>query len=469
MRGGISRATQITLLTVGLLAGVLIGRLGLDIGPVWIVGLGLAWLLGLIIFGTRFGFGFLLVLVVCLGVWRGYVTAPERSVFGRMVGRMVVVEGLISDDPGRNAVGQSQFVLGSVRLNGRTVGRDLRVSTLRSGMQRGYRVRVSGMVRPARGAVAFQTSFASVDILSDDVGWLERLRGRFFAASHTALPDPMGGFGLGLLVGVRALISKDLQDDLALVGLSHLVAVSGYNLTIIVKAVQRALGMLSLFASTMLSLWLVFGFLLVAGFSASIVRAAFVTLLGLWLSYYGLKPSAITVIALPAAVTVLIKPDYLVSDLGWQLSFLAFFGILVLAPLVGERWFPNANTLTKLLVESSSAHVMTLPLIMWRFEVLSVVAPLSNVMVLPLVPLAMLGAFVSGLVAMVSPPIGAWAALPTAGLLGLMIATAQWFARWPGASVKLHVDGLEVAIMYGAILALTWLLQRRRSLFVRFS
>ncbi|MGQ7346814.1 ComEC/Rec2 family competence protein, partial [Streptococcus suis] len=159
----------------------------------------------------------------------------------------------------------------------------------------------------------------------------EGFRQSFFAGMRTALPEPLASFALGLLVGVRALIPKDLQAQLALVGLSHLVAVSGYNLTILIVASQKALSRFGRGITLAASLWLIGLFLAVAGTSPSIVRASLVAVLALFASAYGRRFNPITLILLAAAATAFVNPVYL-TDLGWLLSFLAFFGILVLAP-----------------------------------------------------------------------------------------------------------------------------------------
>lgn len=460
----LGRSSQITLLTVCLLGGIVAGRNGLSVSGWWaIAGFGL-WAANM---GRRTSFAVLMLAMIVFGVWRGYNTAPSNTLLGSYFGQKVALRGVISDDPGRNEKGQTQFILGSIKINEGSVPQSVKITAIRTGLQRGYHVRAQGKLAPARGAIPFSMSFADIQVESTNIGWLERFRARFFAASHTALPDPMSGFGLGLLVGVRSLISKDLQDTLSTVGLSHLVAVSGYNLTIIVMAVQKLTSRVSLFISTALSLWLVFGFLLVAGFSASIMRAALVALIALWLGFYGLRPQSMTLISLPAAITAGWNPEYVVSDLGWQLSFLAFFGVLVIAPIVEQRWFPEPNAITSLTIESTAAHVITLPLIMYRFEVLSVIAPISNLIILPLVPLAMLGAFLVGMASTISFIVGAWLALPVGGMLALMIGISQWFARWPFASIKLSINGPQTVLMYGLIILVVILIRGRRSPFVR--
>src|SRR5205807_2186671 len=104
--------------------------------------------------------------------------------------------------------------------------------------------------------------------------------------------------------------------------------VSGYNLTIIIRGLNR-LKLGSKYQRLILSLAFIAFFVLVTGFSASIVRAAIVSTLSLWAWFYGRKIRAVLLIAFTAALTGLINPFYIWGDLGWYLSFLAFFGVLI--------------------------------------------------------------------------------------------------------------------------------------------
>src|SRR5665213_3079382 len=104
---------------------------------------------------------------------------------------------------------------------------------------------------------------------------------------QSALPEPLAPFAMGLLVGQRATLPDDIKQDLLMVGLTHIIAVSGYNLTIILHASRRLLAKRSKRLSTFLSFGLIAIFLLLAGTSASIVRAAIVSMLSIVTSYYG--------------------------------------------------------------------------------------------------------------------------------------------------------------------------------------
>jgi competence protein ComEC len=347
-------------------------------------------------------------------------------------------------------------------MNGRATHESVQVFTFYKVLQRGYKVQVTGKLAPDIGAVPVELAFAPTTILSTRTSWLERWRQRFFAGLRAVLPEPLSGFGLGLLVGVRAMIDKPLQQTLNAVGLSHLIAVSGYNLTIMIQAARRLLARGSAFTVTALSLWLIVGFLLIAGFGASIVRAAMVSVLGLMVAYFGYEAKPLTLVALPALLTVAWRPSYLLHDAGRQLSFLAFLGIMALAPLLEQRFVRRPTMLKLLVVESLAAQIITAPLTLGIFGNFSIISPLSNAVILPFVSLAMLLSFIAGSAAITVPIVAGWVALPAAGLLGLMIGLIQWFATWPYANLHLSATPAMVASMYGLIGLGTWMLSRQR-------
>jgi competence protein ComEC len=403
-----------------------------------------------------------LIIIICGGVlvWLAATRAYARNPLADQLGSKITLAGTVADDPARSDKGHLEFSLGNLTQDGRPIRGDIRVRTYYVHLKRGYRLQATGKLEPTLGSKLAQFGFASVKILSTDQNAIERLRQRFIAGMYTALPDRLAGLVLGLLIGSRALISKPLQDQLAAVGLSHIVAVSGYNLTIIVQAVRRPLARRWRWAALVLPLWLIAGFMLVAGFSASIMRAAAVSGLSLLAAHYGRRFQPLVLIGLAAAGTAAVNPRLMI-DLGWQLSFLAFFGILVLAPAIQARFIKRPNTLNSLICESLAAQLMTFPLIAFAFGRLSLVSPLANLLVLPLVPVTMLAGWLAGLAGWFLPVAAGWIALPAALLSQLILTLTDWLSRWRLASQHLNLSRLNLAGLYAAI-SLAGLALRRR-------
>jgi competence protein ComEC len=132
----------------------------------------------------------------------------------------------------------------------------------------------------------------------------------------------------------------------------------------------------------------------------------------------------------------------------------------VAAPAVEARLGHPKLLVAKLFIESTTAQVMTIPIILYIFGDLSIVAPFTNLIVLPMVPLAMLVSFVAGLAGMIVPAFAGWLAWPAGVLLWLMLAIVDWFGRLPWAGTTVYIDATTMLVTYGLIVLLVLMLKR---------
>jgi competence protein ComEC len=384
----------------------------------------------------------------------------------KLYGQKIMATGTIADDPTVNQRGFLVFNLDLTSINNQPANGAVSVRTYNQKLRRGYKVSVVSKFDATLGNKLGQLVYGTVTIQSSQLSTLEQWRQRYFAGMRNALPEPSASFALGLLLGPRGLIPKELQDVLTTVGLTHLIAVSGYNLTILINAARKPLRSVSKFLALMMPLWLIFVFMLLTGFSASIVRAAIVSGLSLLASYYGRTYKPMVLIMLSAVTTLAYNPAYLWSDVGWQLSFLAFYGILVIGPLMttllrAERMIP------KLIIESTAAYIITLPLIMGLFGNISIISPVANVLILPLVPLVMFLAFVAGLFGMATP-LAALLGIPLKLLLAAMLGLMEFLSKVPYASIIIPPT-TSAFLLYIPIMVCTgimYLQVRRRSFMI---
>lgn len=456
------RAAQIIITVSFMVAGLWLARQG------WMLALGALTATPFLLLAQRSRWWFLAaaLLGLILGLWRGGVHQQQQGIWTSLYGQKMVITGRVADDPLRNEKGHMRFVMSDLRIDTRSIPGELKVRSHYISLERGFIIRATGKVEAYQfGPQSGEIGFASVEVLSREVGWMDTLRQRFFSGIRNALPEPLAGFGLSLLAGVRTALPRELQNDLAVTGLTHIIAVSGYNLTIIIRGVGRVLSRSSLFLSTAASLWLIAAFVVFTGGSASIVRAAIVSVLALLTAYYGYRIRPLALIALAVGITAFHNPALPFKDLGWQLSFLAFFGILVIAPLARERWLPRGGFVSGMIIESLAAQLMTLPLIMHHFNQASLIAPVANMAVLPLIPVAMLAVFTAALAGMIAPVLSGWVGVPAQALLGLILSLISRLAQhdWAGQAWRISADELAIAQMCIVLLTLLlWYGVRRR-------
>jgi competence protein ComEC len=194
----------------------------------------------------------------------------------------------------------------------------------------------------------------------------------------------------------------------------------------------------------------------VTGFSASIVRAAIVSLLTLWAWFYGRRIKPLVLISFTAALTGMFSPFYVWGDLGWYLSFLAFFGVLIIAPIISARASSKPpKILTAVLIETFSAQIMTQPLIMMTFGQFSLIALIANLLVVPLVSLAMLLSAIAAAAGTWAAPVAGWFALPAKILLTYMLDIVHIMANIPSQFLRLTITPAMMLGCYASVLIAT--------------
>jgi len=407
----------------------------------------------------------LLVIVLGLGVglWRGSGFMQKANDLKALSGYKVTIQATATTDSIYGNKAQIEFTANRVQLlqggsfqnYNKPLAGNFKISGFGEKMvYRGDIVQVSGKLYPMRGSNQARIAYAQLQKVGVSTNWINKLTRNFNAGMQNALPEPLASFGLGLLIGQRSTLPTDILTALTTVGLVHIVAVSGYNLTILVRATQRV-KLRSKYQRLVISLVLIGLFVLITGFSASIVRAAFVSILSLWAWFYGRHIKPILLILFAAAVTGLVNPFYVWGDLGWYLSFLAFFGVLVIAPLIAARLFKGRpKMLTMVLIETLSAEIMTLPLIMMTFGKLSLVALLANVIVVPMVPFAMLLGAIAAAAGTWLTPLAGWFAWPAKILLTYMLDIVRLLSQLPHAAINGSISVVQMLILYALVLFL---------------
>jgi competence protein ComEC len=460
------RTTLILVGCVAVLVGIAIAKLGVSADSSWVI----LFTLFLSLTAKNKNIVTLLVVValgLLMGTFRGSQFIVETRQYDELFGRSVVLVGEAKSDAIYDGP-QLSFDMGDLALadprEDYLVGKVSVKGFGETAVYRGDIVQVEGKIYPTLGSKQARISFAQIDVVSRNSSAVEKLRRDFAAGMYSALPEPQASFGLGLLVGQRNTLPEAVSESLKTVGLTHIVAVSGYNLTILVRAAQRAFGRRSKYQATVAASALMLVFLAVTGLSASIVRASIVSGLALIAWYFGRNFRPTVLIAFTAALTGLWYPVYVWSDIGWYLSFLAFFGVLVLAPLIANRISSSGRELKgmrQIVLESFCAQIMVTPLILYIFHEASLVSLVTNALVVPLVPLAMLLAAVAGAAGILFVDLAGWVAWPAKYLLTYMLDIAELFSRVPNAKVSLSVGVVGVILLYGILCLVTLVLGKR--------
>ena len=266
---------------------------------------------------------------------------------------------------------------------------------------------------------------------------LWQVRQRLVRTQVRALGSPLGQLVSAMALGRRAVdLPFDIQDLFARVGLAHTIAASGFHVSLLLGAVLAVVRSCSGKVKLMVGLLILGGYLILTGLQASVGRAVLMgaaTLLGIALERK-VKPLG----SLLFAITILLMVDpHWIWDIGFQLSFVATFGLIVMVPKVTKvlDWLPV--TIASLIAVPIAATLWTLPLMLYHFNVISGFSIALNAITTPLVMVISLGGMGSSALTLLSPTVGGWAA----SLLYYPSQVFLWLARTssqlPGSAITM--------------------------------
>lgn len=322
----------------------------------------------------------------------------------------------------------------------------------------GQRVELTGTLTPARRGddVAAVLDARSPPIRIGRAPWWQRAAGRVrlrLRAACRQLPADERGLVPGLVDGDVAMEPAGLAADMRVTGLTHLQAVSGENVTVVltvVLALARGIGVRRRARVLVASVALV-AFVVLARPSPSVQRAAVMGAIGVLALATGRRAAAIPALSAAVLLLVLINP-FLARAVGFVLSVCATAAILLIAPQWTDRmatWMPRP--LATAIAVPAAAQLACTPVLVLVFGQLTPYAiPANLVASVAVVPATVLGV-TAAVIAIGSPAVGsavAWlAAMPTA----LIVEAARGFARLPGAGVSWSGWGAVCFVVLSAL------------------
>lgn len=269
----------------------------------------------------------------------------------------------------------------------------------------------------------------------------------------TLVPEK-AAFLSGITLGERAEFSKELKEKMNKSGTTHLTALSGQNITIIVIAVSSFFGF---FTRRKLVFWLTFltiiFFVLMTGAEASVVRAAIMGGIIMLAKQIGRIHSMRNAIVAAALVMILYNPKILLFDLGFQLSFAALLGIVYLSPAI-EKFLKLKQEIGFLgwrenFLITTSAQLAVLPLILINFSNFSLLSLPANILILEAIPLTMIFGFALGALGFIALPLATIFSWFVDLFLSYELAIIEIFSRFPQTNFKIGIIG---AIIYYLII-----------------
>ena len=320
--------------------------------------------------------------------------------------------------------------------------------------------------------IFYTVPFATVSVIEHGQGnpllsTLLSVKKMFLDSIQAHIPEPEVGLGAGLLLGVKSSLGDELEDDFRTTGIIHIVVLSGANIMLVVVFIMYVL---SLFCSVrvraIVGIVTICLFALMVGFSATVLRASIMAGLTMMALLLGRQYAMMRALFFAGAVMLLINPLLLVYDVGFQLSFLATLGLILVAPQF-EQLLSDVKPIFKLkeyFLATVATQIAILPLLLYQIGQFSVVAIVVNMLVMPAVPFAMLSTFLTGLAGLVSAPLATLIGAVSYGFLTYIILIATWFAALPFAAFTVpEFPFLVVILLYVVIGLVVYRVSNRRS------
>ena len=258
----------------------------------------------------------------------------------------------------------------------------------------------------------------------------------FVGNLESALGEPQAALAGGLVVGDKAALGKDLLNDFRIVGLIHIVVLSGFNITIVGIAMRRLLSRLPRIWGIAIGGIGIALFGILVGGGATVVRSCFMAGIALIADLIRRDYSVERALAFAALIMLIANPLILMHDPSFQLSFLATIGLVLLAgPIEGKlQWIPDKFGMRGTVASCLATQIFVSPYILYMMGQISIVGVVVNILVLPFIPITMLAVFLTGALGFIWHPISIVVGWSAHLLLSYELFIVQWFAKLPFAA-----------------------------------
>lgn len=282
--------------------------------------------------------------------------------------------------------------------------------------------------------------------------YLGRWKENMIEKINLYVSSPASSLASGMLFG-NSSISKELNQTFRVAGLSHIIVLSGFNIAIVISFILFVFAFLPLLIRILLASFSVILFVIMVGGEASVVRATLMAFIALLATVMGREYMAKQALIISFLLIIMYEPYALLHDVSLHLSFLATAGIVYLSSplsIIFKKYFSklSSQTFVSTFVTTLSAYIITLPYIMYTFGSVSMYSLISNILVLPFVPVAMLVSFLVVSNSYVSHFLSLFFGYIDSLIINFMIWTAKAIEHLPFSYLSFQISLLEMFTVY---------------------
>ena len=286
---------------------------------------------------------------------------------------------------------------------------------------------------------------------------------KFLEGEKAVLPEPASALASGVLIGDKRSVGPDLQKDFQRTSLTHILVLSGYNVTVVIDwlLVMLRFAPRIVQSSGVMSVALVF--IVLSGGASSAVRAVGMTTIALVARMYVRRFDALRALGIVGVIMVFLQPMILWYDPSFQLSFLATLGLIVYAPIISSfiSFVPERFGVRELCSATIATCFFVSPYLLMTNGSLSIVAIPANMSVLISMPFVMVSSFVAGMAGMMFGSWGTVCALPAFFGLTYILDSTEWWSSVPFATISVSHVSIGLVSVWYALLCMGWLYQKQ--------
>ena len=392
--------------------------------------------------------------------------------------QLVTVTGTVLTEPRLNQNQRIKFVLEAAETDRERVSGKLYATIpllQATGLYPGKPIKLTGILYLPQAAtnpggfdfkqyLARQGIFAGirgteVSFLSPDEpfwGWW-KIRRRIVRSQLRGLGSPIGQLVSSMVLGRKAVdLPSEIRDRFIEAGLAHVLAASGFHVSLLLGIIIKLTDRFTTKSRLIVGIGTLVIYLGLTGIQASVFRACLMGMAVLIALAMETKVKPLGSLLLAATIILLYDPLY-IGDLGFQLSFLATFGLIVTIPELQAKldWLPP--TVAALIAVPLAASIWVLPLLSYTFNTIATYSIVVNIVCTPLITIISLGGMISAIAALIFPSFGAAIASLLFYPTQILIAVVEFFTNLPGSTWAIGQISLSALLTIYGLLILVWL------------
>jgi competence protein ComEC len=359
------------------------------------------------------------ILVFCFGIFRFHITdVSAPAVFESQIGQKISLFGEIVDEPN---IGENNQKLTVEMQKGKEKTGILLSVNLDQDFKYGDEINFEGKLEEPenfitdqgkefdyvnylrKAGIFYVMSYPKIEIISHGNGnpvksALFYAKEKFLDKMNLAIREPESLLMAGLILGEKSSFDKSLKQSFVNTGTIHIVALSGYNVTIVAEWIMKILSPFPKNIGIGAGIISILLFVLMTGGSSTAVRAGIMATLALSARLIGRNYDVARALILAGIVMILINPFVLCFDVSFQLSFIATVAVIFFAPKIEKYflWITPRLGLRDIVSVTCAAYIFVMPFILYEMGNLSLVALPANVLILPFIPFTMILGFMTG-------------------------------------------------------------------------